>query len=441
MTSSPMVDLGRGVVVPEARVRQQVERFRFGDGDWLKSWGPNPDQHGCRVPPHLLGNGEAPRSFSGGARVTFHLLRDVPPRPPREDIVAGLFQPGELVILVGAPKAGKSALAVHLTKAVASGEHFLGRETRRAAVAYLALERSDETVRRLEAAEAGDLPIFFSGDHPALSNEADLSAVIEALRATSAALRPDLPLGLIIVDTATKAFKGLRENDPDSISIGLEALRSVMRAVPTAAVVLIHHLTKDGSSARGSGAILADADLELTVTDKGKGRRTVEVTGANAVEEGQVLPFELVPVINDIGEPVIGVRDAAPMKALPGPAGGPKAAAHLPGGAAQAFAILAGMTAPTVTSWRDRMMDVWSDKRRGTAREAFSKARKILEQRGLVAVRGESVSVSEASADASASISADGAKASARASAHGPLYGGPADVADGADADAADAEL
>lgn len=372
-----LIDLGNNVLVPEERLQRDVEMYRSGAERWPRKYGPPPGKPGCRLPPNLTTRGI---SFSGGRpRVTFHLLDGIPPMPLRNDLVSGLFQPGEFVLLVGAPKAGKSALAVHLAHVVASGGSFLGRPTRRVAVAYAALERSKETVRRLRAIGSDGLPIFVSYDRPALEDEADLAALIEALKGAAAALRPDLPLGLIIIDTARKAFRGLRENDSDSISVGLEAIRRLMRAVPSAAVVLIHHLSKDGSSARGSGAILADADLELTVASRG-GRRSVEVTGANAVEEGQSLPFEIAAVMDADGSPVVAVRPAVSPQPLRVEASGLKTA-PLPRDAATALDALihlAGRGSVEIEAWRQMTFERWSDRRQGTRRQAFSKARDVL---------------------------------------------------------------
>ena len=423
MDERARIELAPGRSVSEHRVRQQLARFQE-EGDWPRGWGPPPGSDGCRIPRELLRD-RGPVSFSGGRpRVTFHLLDGIPPIPPRDDIVAGLFQPGELVLLVGEPKAGKSALAVHLSRAVASGTPFLGRATRRVAVAYAARERPRETVRRLRAAGADGLPIFVSRDRPALGEQDDVDALIEALQEASNALREDLPLGLIIVDTARKAFRGLRENDAASVSIGLDDLRRLLSAVPTAAVVLVHHLGKEGSSARGSGAILADADLELTVFNRG-GRRTIEVTGANAVEEAQVLPFAL--TVTDLdGEPVVGISDDPAIRQVS--FSGARPDAPLPRDAAEALRILSGMPDATLSAWRERMMAEWSDRRRGSARQAFSKARTVLEARSCILVDGDRVSVSNASAGASA----DGAKASAPSVSAPPPLGGSADVADDA---------
>lgn len=414
------------MVVSEQRLRDEIQGFRLGVIAWPKRNGPQPGSPGCLVPAYLLHEGAAPVSFSGGRpRVTFHLLGGIPAIPPRQNIVEGLFQPGELVVLVGAPKAGKSALAVHLAAAVGSGTPFLGRITSRGAVAYAALERHDETVRRLRAIGADALPVFASSDRPAFADDADVVALIEALQATATALRPDLPLRLVIIDTARKAFRGLRENDADSVSVGLEAIRRVMRAVPKAALVLIHHLNKEGSSARGSGAILADADLELTVDVEGRsGRRMLEVTAANAIEEGQVLPFDLVPVLDEDGQSVISARAAATPPAPLLLSDGVHASSRLPGDASIALAALnaLGPSGVQVSQWREETFKAFGERAHTAKKVAWGKARKLLFERGAILIEGDTVSVSAGGKQSVSAYAPGGVSAPVSAA---PLIGGP----------------
>ncbi len=66
--------------------------------------------------------------------------------PPLEWIIKDLIPPG-LAILSGAPKSGKSWLALGAALAVSNGERFLGFETVRAGVLYLALEDSERRIQ------------------------------------------------------------------------------------------------------------------------------------------------------------------------------------------------------------------------------------------------------------------------------------------------------
>ena len=66
--------------------------------------------------------------------------------PPREFIVDGLVKRGDLVLLAGRPKSGKSWLLLQLAQAVDTGARFLGRETARAKVLFIALEDGERRV-------------------------------------------------------------------------------------------------------------------------------------------------------------------------------------------------------------------------------------------------------------------------------------------------------
>ncbi len=63
------------------------------------------------------------------------------PLKPIEFCVDGMISVG-LFILAGAPKIGKSWLALDMALGIAKGEKVLGRETKRGTVLYLCLEDS-----------------------------------------------------------------------------------------------------------------------------------------------------------------------------------------------------------------------------------------------------------------------------------------------------------
>jgi putative DNA primase/helicase len=77
-------------------------------------------------------------------------LADLLNEAPEETayVVADLLPTGGLSILAAKPKVGKSTLARNLALAVARGEPFLGRDTARGAVVYLALEEKRSEVHK-----------------------------------------------------------------------------------------------------------------------------------------------------------------------------------------------------------------------------------------------------------------------------------------------------
>lgn len=107
------------------------------------------------------------------------------------------------------------------------------------------------------------LPLFSSTGKPTKGEEKVLKLVRQFNR------RFDTPCKLIIVDTLARAMLGGEENDAGAVSI-LSAAVERIREATGAAVVLLHHGTKDGSDFRGSGAILGNFE-GLIRAQRGKG--------------------------------------------------------------------------------------------------------------------------------------------------------------------------
>jgi len=225
-------------------------------------------------------------------RVELHRLDALPRQEPREEIVEGMFAPGELVALIGAPGGGKSAVATLLATCVAEGRPFLGRQVLQGPAVYIAAERFREVIRRLTATRKKPAPVYVANARPELAN----AAVAEALGAEVAALcevERSCP-SLVIIDTLARAIPGLDENSARDAGLVIEGLSRLAAACPSAAVLFVHHVGKQGMSMRGSSALLGGVDLQLTVTGDGRSKR-LSVTKANAVPEGQQLRFSLQP--------------------------------------------------------------------------------------------------------------------------------------------------
>lgn len=324
-------------------------------------------------------------------RFVFYRLNDLPQPPMRREIVTGFAAEGELIALVGPPGAGKSALGVLLASCVASGATFLGRQVTRGSVVYVAAERRIESERRLLASGSIHQPIYVSGARPALANPDDVAELISSVRAITA--DAELPVRLIIFDTAAKCFRGLDENSARDIGLAAEGLARIGEAFPSAFLVLLHHTDKAGRGMRGSSALLGSVDLEVTIKSGGAGPR-LEVTKANAVPEGQSLPFRLVPIRDADGQEVISAR-ASEVEAAA--ANDSMRCGKLPSDARTALHCLEERLKGTgdVESWRNIVYAAFGN-RTGTAkRVAFNKAKKRLVDDRLINIDGNTVSVSE----------------------------------------------
>jgi|GEM_PF-2745820 len=216
-------------------------------------------------------------------------LAEMPPPKPRIEIVEGLLAEGEILLLTGHAKSGKSLLAARLAASITTGEDFCGRAVKCGRVVYLALERHALQRRRLEATGADPratigTPLRVRID---LSDKRQMQHLASALEAIDPAL--------VIIDTAAMAMPDLDENSSRDAGLAMAGLSILQDKLPAAALVLVHHLPKSGGGPRGSGAILAAADVELRV-DRSKEVDAVRfaiVADANDIEEGQRLTFTI----------------------------------------------------------------------------------------------------------------------------------------------------
>lgn len=366
------------------------------------------------------------RARRRAAAITFHRLDHLPAREPRTEIIAGLAASGEVVALAGAPGSGKSALATLAVRAVADGAAFLGRPVIQGAAFYVAAERAGEVERRLRAAASPNAAIYVAGSSPQLAEPASVDDLIEAILEIAAG--EPLPIRLIILDTAARCFSGLDENSSRDMGQAAEGMARILAEIPSAVLLILHHLDKNAAAMRGSTALLGAVDLELTVRGTGPVRR-IEVTKANAVAEGQRLPFRLTVRTADDGLDVIEAEAAEEF----GRESGLKVASRLPPDAQTALDALSSLEPGrevSLETWRTATLLRFGARSQQSKRQAWSKVHRLLIDGGHVILDGQNVSISEASACRQQSISADGGKASAL-SVSAPLpLGEGADVAD-----------
>lgn len=203
----------------------------------------------------------APPTSAAPSRLTFLSPSDCERAPSRGYLVKGLFAPGDVGCIFGAPGAGKSLLAPFLGYAVAQGTDAFGMRTRPGKVFYVAAEDPTGMRGRVQALKAahGDADRFrlVEGVSDLLaSGSPDLAALVEAVKAEKPAL--------IFIDTLAMAFPGLEENDAKAMGRIVAVARKLARG--GAAVILIHHDTKaEGSTPRGHSLLNGALDVALHV--------------------------------------------------------------------------------------------------------------------------------------------------------------------------------
>ena len=226
-----------------------------------------------------------------------------------KQLVEGLIAVGDIAVLYGAAKTGKSFLAVDLAVALSNGEVWFDRSINTAKVLYWAGEDFKGLIARRAACtrHKGACGVFSIGDDPlslAPSKAADtLDALSNVLRYELAPSSLEDPSNysklppVLIVDTWAMLTASMDENSGRDMSAAMAALRELQVRVANLTIIIIHHAGKDGSRGmRGHSSLLAAVDVAIEVdrSSKGLGRWTVRNARRNPT--GATGQFRLKPV-------------------------------------------------------------------------------------------------------------------------------------------------
>jgi hypothetical protein len=241
------------------------------------------------------------------------LAGDLSPNLDDHALVQGLLPEKALTAMIGASNTGKSALAVDLSVAVATGRPFRGMRVRQCAVLYVAAEGAHGLSNRVAALLQTekllpDAPLgVVTESVDFCSSPTDSSRVVAACAALE--IKTGRPVGLVVIDTVARAMNGADENSGSDMGRFLANAENIQKKVG-ATVLLIHHAGKDASKgARGHSSFRAALDTEVTV-EGATNPRTVSVTKQRDLAPLQPFAFNLIPItvgLNNYGEPVTAV--------------------------------------------------------------------------------------------------------------------------------------
>jgi AAA domain len=170
-----------------------------------------------------------------------------------------------------------------------------GRKNKGAAgVVYFALERADLVSRRLQAhgerMGLDNLPIAVVGSTIDLMQVSTVQTVIATIRTAEADF--GCGVGLVIFDTFAKLIAA-GGGDEDKARDQGKVFSNIQRVkeIVNAHVAIVGHTGKDESrGARGSNAILGDADFMVSIS--GETIKTASVIKANDAPEGLLFSFK-----------------------------------------------------------------------------------------------------------------------------------------------------
>lgn len=224
-------------------------------------------------------------------------------------LVQGLLNYRMVAMMSGPSNAGKSPLALDLAAHIATGRVWRGRKVKPAYVlhysteGFTGLSNRMEAIRREHFGQGEVVPLdFVAGSLDLRTSAADAVGIVDAVRerAENFGVSP----GLIIIDTLSHALGGGDESNPEHVRAVLANCKLIAMRTG-AAVLILHHPTKDASSDyRGSSIMLNDTDLLIKVdTDPKTKRRKVSTPRVKEFAEIEPMAFHIkVVTLGEDGE-------------------------------------------------------------------------------------------------------------------------------------------
>lgn len=220
--------------------------------------------------------------------------------PPPEWLIKDWIPLGGVVQTIGQPNHGKSFVTLDQAMHIALGRHWHGYRTQKARVGYLIAEGVSGMGQRVKAWEQR----FHDGQrvegitfipYPVqASDHVAWETLILACRR--------LGFGYLVIDTQARVTVGMEENSAKEMGIFVEQIER-LRRVTGATINIVHHESKAGGTARGSGAMKGAVNTEISVS-KAADRVLSTVTKQKDAELAEPLLLQLVG--EKVGERVVG---------------------------------------------------------------------------------------------------------------------------------------
>ena len=216
--------------------------------------------------------------------------------PPVDWLVDDMITAHGFSVIYGAPGIGKSFLSIDMSLAIAYGDEWHGRETKKGAVLYIAGEGVGGMGKRVKAwmmhNKKKDITDFHVVPQTVKMLEPEgVEAVIETIESF------DVPFRLIVIDTLarTLAATGNDENSATDTGLLIEQCNEIQRRCGVAVLAVAHSGKDAGRGLRGSSAVLGGADTVIGMTG-GEGLATIKMEKQKDSEGIEPMHFELLPI-------------------------------------------------------------------------------------------------------------------------------------------------
>lgn len=240
---------------------------------------------------------------------------------------------GKISLLSGAPKSGKSTLALNFAKCIASGTPFLGFKTRKSSVLYISLDSEVDTIsQKINALNVqSDLNLYFITDiYIQLGNDDDLNLnedIPTLLEVLEVALNKINDLKIVILDMFdnVRTLTDYNQYSNEKLRSDLDFVKGIAKNLDLH-ILLLNHDRKQGASnaynvsiggtklvglLNGSFIHLSRARLGERVAKIEIGGRNVEEQVLNVYFDSKTCKFEKIPdeEYEDIDPDIAKVRN------------------------------------------------------------------------------------------------------------------------------------
>ena len=209
------------------------------------------------------------------------------------------YLPVGLAILAGAPKMGKSWLALQIAQAIAAGGVALGERVKQGAILYLALEDSPRRLqdRMRKQSWTRGLPADFLTVGQFNSQVGDLKNGGGERLANQIEARG---YRYVVIDTLSRSIQG-DQMDPDKMTRELEPLQEIAHKTNAAILLVDHHRKGAGENPDAIGDILGStaksgvADTAWGLyRERGKSGAKLAIVGRDVSEQTLALSMDWV---------------------------------------------------------------------------------------------------------------------------------------------------
>jgi hypothetical protein len=203
-----------------------------------------------------------------GEPVAMSAVLSDPTVPPTRWLWDGYLARGAITLLTGRWKTGKTTLLAGLLRSLAAGEPFLGRACVPSDAVVVSEESRQMWATRLNTIPIGERVRLLARPFPGRPTPAEWDEFARRAEGWRAAGQLDL----LVVDPLSSFLPGRSDSDPATLLALLDPLRRLADA--GVAVLVLHHPRKEaaeeGSTARGSGALLGYVDVILELHPCGR---------------------------------------------------------------------------------------------------------------------------------------------------------------------------